>query len=161
MTKILRLALLILAIICLGQTQMAMTWDNWVLPNWTPSWTPAPWTKPVPQANFKRNVIGSSTNPASNNFNLRLNHYLWEHVTLGGSFQIACGPESYLNSNFYCSRNTKYWSPSSPQICAPDYYQNFIRAACSNSPPPGVECCYKPSNGDLYDYQRTSTAYPP
>lgn len=162
MTKNLALATVLLAFLVIGNCQYSSSWDQWVLPTWAPNWTPSPsWSVPSTPSGFRRNVIGQSSNPASNNFNLRLNHYLYESTSLGGNYQVSCGPESYMVSTSSCSRKPYYWAPNYPSTCVPDLYINRQRKACEVEKPAGTNCCYASNQNDLFDVNRVSQLYPP
>ena len=148
-------------------SQMLPTWDNWVLPSWSPSWSfNSAWSAPSPIPGFARNVIGSSSDPADNYFNLRSNHYLWTNTT-DARYKYICGPETYLNANGVCSKNPRYWNISSSALdyCIPDKITNTSKFSCQNvyaaNPSLLSSCCYKSSTDDLKNIYRLATTYPP
>ena len=62
---------------------------------------------------------------------------MYEWSSGGDVYQ--CGPKSYLNSNYLCERDPRYWDETADDlICAP-LYQNGN--SCVNLPT-GVLCCF-------------------
>jgi hypothetical protein len=60
------------------------------------------------------------------------------------SFWYLCAPKSFLNRDFQCVKDPKYWKPPS-RICNPATYSSVSGYApsCTNKVDPNkVECCY-------------------
>jgi hypothetical protein len=95
-TQVFEFFILLLACQLICSQPLNASWNNWVLPNWEPSWDyNKSWTIPTPPVNFTRNVIGNSVDPFDNYFQLRPNHYLWS--TSDALDKVYCGLESYLD----------------------------------------------------------------
>lgn len=153
--SVLLLTLLLSPSLC----QLAMTWDNWVLPTWKPSWSyNTRWTAPDPATfGYTRYTFEAETDAGYNN---RYKHFFFlsnNTPQLG----YACGPESYLTLNLLCARNPFYWNVLTfPAACIPDTYYSTVRISCE-SINPTAECCYKANQGDLRAISRTATTYTP
>lgn len=154
------LALLLLAFLaspCVAQ--MAMTWDNWVLPNWTPSWSyNTSWTpQNASTFGYTKYTFASNTVPE---YVVRRLHYTYTSIQTPGMI-VICGPETYLSSNNVCSRNPRYWNPAvAGAYCHPDYLMNYYRISCESTNP-GAACCFRSNSVDLLNYDRVATVYPP
>ena len=155
--KIFILALVMLVVsvtsIVSPSTNLQMSWANWILMDWAPSWPYTTWTKPALPTGYQKKVF-SKNDPGANN---RSWHYGYDNVD--GTSSIYCGPESYLSPNFKCKRNPYYWDFAKVSTeCDPDQVVLGLRRSCESQGK--TTCCYKTNQGDLYSYSVTSTSYP-
>ena len=152
--------LLLLTLIVSPSLSMTASWANWILPNWTPDWSyNISWTAVNPATfGFYRKTFTSPTAPG---YTYRYNHYMFISSS-NPAMSFACGPESYLRSDYLCERNPLYWDVAAVgALCQPDYISyNFI-SACMRSG--SLNCCYKTNTGDLYSFNTVGPTiqYPP
>lgn len=142
---------------CFGQ--LAMTWDNWVYPNWAPSGTYDPNWMPVNPATlgYTKFTFASTSDPE---YLYRYKHYYYSSNATPG-FGYACGPEAYLKAAGLCERNPFYWNyVVASSTCVPDAIYNGARIRCEVSTP-NAQCCYRTNAGDLLNFGRIAPVYPP
>lgn len=152
------LVVVLLAFLASPCFTMSMSWDNWVLSNWTPDWSyNGGWVKPNPAAfGFSRQTFSGPSDPQ---YIVRYAHYKFNSVQNPG-LSFLCGPETYLNSSMMCSRNPLYWNVAAVGgFCQPDTLVYGSRNTCESSG--SNNCCYKTVGGDLVSIARLATVYPP
>ena len=149
------LAIVLIAFVATPCYTMSQAWDNWVLPNWTPDWAYNGGFVPPNTSSFgfARQVIGVS----DPQFIVRYAHYTWVSTQIPGT-SFVCGPETYLNSSYLCTRHPLYWNVAvvGPS-CKPDTWINGRRTACEASG--ANNCCYKSVGGDLVNLSRLASVY--